>query len=118
MQDGNWSKLTLAPALVSYLYAKLKVRGYLVRCAKPYNVYFGEHLLYALFIYHCRGLHKLGDKEGMPFYRAITNGSGEELNLHQARGWVLDFTNYDICKKPVGGVRICSELASSVSNTS
>lgn len=40
-----------APALVIYLCTRLKMISFLVRCVRPYN--YGEHLLYAWFVYHC-----------------------------------------------------------------
>lgn len=69
------TKFALAPALVSYLCTRLKMLGFLVHYTKSYNGYFGEHILYAWFVYHCHGLHRLGKREGLPFYRAVTNGS-------------------------------------------
>ena len=55
--------LALAMALVSYLCTRLKMIGFLMSFAKPYNQYYGEHLLYAWFVYHCQGLHHLGKQE-------------------------------------------------------
>lgn len=68
-------KYALAPALVSYLCTRLKMIDFLMRCAKPYNRYYGEHLLYVWFVYHCHGLHHLGEQRDLPFYRAVINGS-------------------------------------------
>lgn len=93
--------LALALALVSYLCTRLNMIGFLVRCAKPYNRYYGEHLLYAWFVYHCRGLHRLGNQLNLLFYRAITNDSGMNLLLPYARRAVVDLKNYDIRKRLV-----------------
>ena len=94
-------RFALAPTLVSYLCTRLKMIGFFVRCAKPYNRYCGEHLLYAWFVYHCRGLHHLGNLGDLPFYRAVTNGSNMGLSLVVARRVVANHMNYDICKRRV-----------------
>lgn len=94
-------RFALAPALVSYLCTTMKMIGFLVRCAKPYNMYYSEHLLYAWFVYHCRGMQRLGDQEGLPCYRAVTNGSDMGLSLAAARRIVNNHKSYDICKRPV-----------------
>ena len=61
------TRFALAPALVNYLCTRLKMIGFLVRCAKPYKRYFGEHLLYTWFVYHCRDLYHLWEQEGFHF---------------------------------------------------
>lgn len=74
----------------------MKMIGFIVHCAKPYNRYFGEHLLYAWFVYHCRGMQRLGDQGGLPFYKAVTNGSDMGLSLVAARMIVNNHKSYNI----------------------
>ena len=95
-------RYTLAPALVNYLWTRLKMIGFLVRCAKAYNQNYGEHLLYAWFVYHCRGFHRLGEQGDLPFYRAVTDGNDMGLSLvAAARRVVANHRSQDICKRPV-----------------
>lgn len=95
------TRFALAPALVSYLCMRLKMIRFLVNYAKPYNRYFGEHLFYAWFVYHCRGLHHLGEKQGLPFYRAVTNRSDMGLSLDSVQSILNIYRSYDFCKRLV-----------------
>lgn len=88
-------RLALASALVSYLCIWLKMIEFLVRCAKPYNRYFGEHLLYAWFVYHCQS------KAACPFYKAVANRSYLGLSLNSLWRIVNNFRSYDFRKRPV-----------------
>ena len=94
-------RYALTSALVSYLCIRLKMIGFLVRCAKPYNRYYREDLLYAWFVYHCRGLHHLGNQGELPFYMAVTNESDMDLSFAAARRVVANHMNYDIGKRLV-----------------
>lgn len=94
-------RFTLALALVSYLCTRLKMIGFLIRCTKPYNRFYGEHLLYAWFEYHCRSLQRLGDQEGLLFYRAITIGTNMGLSFIAAKRVVSYHKSYNICKRQV-----------------
>lgn len=62
---------------------------------------FLEHILYAWFVYHCRGLHKLADlKVVMPFYVVVSNGASCPFDFVRAQKHLRNFRNFTICVNP------------------
>lgn len=95
-------RFALAPVMVFYFCTELQIISFMDRFKIHISRNFLEHILYAWFVYHCRGLHKLADLNVvMPFYVVVSNGASFPFDFVRAHKHLRNFRNFTITHQSI-----------------
>lgn len=97
---GN--QIALAPVVASYLCAELQTTSFTERTSRVDSKTYSEHIVYALFTFHCNGLHYLrSGQDDLPFCAALASGKAISMSLVRAREHLRDLCNFVLRRIPV-----------------